>query len=448
VCIARKVAQFALTEGRNLPADVRRETVRAFVNWAGCAIGGARTPSADTAIAGLLALSGPGNTPVLGRSERLSPADAALANCLTSAADTYDDTHLTTITHPTGPVAAAILALADTRRISGAAFLNALAIGIEIECRISAVITAHGSGAHQGIYITGVSGGIGAAVAAALLLGATEDQIVAAIGLAAGQAAGLRATHGSMAIASPPAFAARNGLVAAHLALAGFTCGDAIIEGKNGLLPVLAPAADAEAIVEGLGQRFELLGNALKPYPCGIVIHPSIDACLDIASRVPSPDAIADVRLAVHADALALCWRKLPASALEAQVSLFHWAAAALQRGRATLDEGDQAAVDDSSIRTMQEIISAKVDDALPPGQAQASVTLKNGSVLSSIVTQTLGSLEWPMSDDQLSEKFQTLACYRFPQEATKRLLRAFWAIATADDVGALARSAALPCEV
>src|SRR6478736_3823165 len=163
--VARHLARFARTAGPELPADVHREIVRAFVNWAGCAIGGARTSSADTAIAGLLALSGPGSTPVLGRSERLQPADAALANCLTSAADTYDDTHLSTITHPTGPVAAAILAIADKRRITGQAFLDALAIGIEIECRISTVITAPGSGASQGIYITGVSGGIGAAVA-------------------------------------------------------------------------------------------------------------------------------------------------------------------------------------------------------------------------------------------------------------------------------------------
>jgi 2-methylcitrate dehydratase PrpD len=445
VSIARHLAVFARTQWQDLPADVQRETVRAFVNWTGCAIGGARTLSAETAISGLLAMSGPGNTPVLGRSERLQPGDAALANCLISAADTYDDTHLSTITHPTGPVAAAILAIADTRRIAGSAFLGALAIGIEIECRISAAITAPGSGAHQGLYITGVSGGIGAAAAASVLLGASEAQIVTAIGLAAAQAAGFRATHGSMAIASPPAFAARNGLVAAHLAMAGFGCGDSIIEGKNGVLPVLAPTGRAEAIVDGLGTRFELLGNAFKPYPCGIVIHPSIDACIDIAGRIASADAIADVRLAVHADALALCWRKLPNSALEAQVSLYHWAAAALVRGRATLDEGDATAVEDPRIRAMQALITAETDPALASGQARAVVTVKDGSVVTSDVTRALGSLERPMSDDQLSEKFRKLACYRLTEEATAELLQACWAIAAVDEVGQLARSAALP---
>jgi 2-methylcitrate dehydratase PrpD len=247
-----------------------------------------------------------------------------------------------------------------------------------------------------------------------------------------------------MAIASPPAFAARNGLVAAHLAMAGFACGDSIIEGKNGLLAVLAPEARAEPIVDGLGQRFELLGNAFKPYPCGIVIHPAIEACLDIAGRIKSADAIAGVRLAVHADALALCWRKLPETTLQAQVSLYHWAAAALVRGRATLDEGDAAAVADPAIRAMQEIIIAEADPALASGQARAVVGLSGGEILTSKVVHALGSLERPMTDDQLSEKFRTLACYRFPEEATVELLQACWAIAAADDVGELARSAAL----
>ncbi len=445
VSVAQELAAFALrTDWNALPAQIRREAGRAFVNWAGCAIGGARSASADTSIAGLLAMSGPGTTPVLGRRERLSAADAALANCLTSAVDTFDDTHLSTITHPTGPVAAAILAVADARPVSGAAFLAALAIGIEIECRISAAITAAGSGAHKGIYVTGVSGGVGAAAAAALLLGADQRQMTAALGLAAGQAAGFRATHGSMAIATPPAFAARNGLTAAHLALADFTCGDAVIEGKNGLMEVLAPGGHAETIIDGLGERFEMLGNAYKAYPCGIVIHPSIDACLELAGRIPSAAAISTARLAVHADALALCWRKLPETPLEAQVSLYHWAATTLARGSATLEEAEAAAVHDPVIRELQTRMIAEVDPALADGQARVELRLHDGSVLTSEVLQASGSLERPMSDEALSEKFRTLARYRFASDHAETLLHACWNIANSDDVGSFAHAAAL----
>src|SRR5690606_14344873 len=101
--LAAELAAFALaTDWSDLPKTVQHEALRAFVNWVGCAVGGARTASADTAIRGLLEMSGSGSTPILGRQERLGGADAALVNCLISAADTFDDTHLSTITHPTG----------------------------------------------------------------------------------------------------------------------------------------------------------------------------------------------------------------------------------------------------------------------------------------------------------------------------------------------------------
>jgi 2-methylcitrate dehydratase PrpD len=429
---------------QDLPTAIQREARRAFLNWVGCAVGGARTASADAAIRGLVTLSGPGRTPVLGRAERLHTADAALATCLASAADTFDDTHLGTITHPTGPVAAAVLALADARRIPGQALLLALAIGIEIECRISAAITAPGSGSSQGWYVTGVSGGIGAAAAAARILEVPHRETVSALGLAASQAAGLRATHGSMAIAFVPGFAARNGLAAACLAAAGFGCGDAVIEGRHGLLPVLAPGADPEALLHGLGTSFEMLGNAYKPYPCGIVIHPGIDACLDIARRCPTPDAVARVDLAVHVDALALCWRKLPATALEAQVSLFHWAAAALVRGAAGLEEGDAAAVADPRVRAVQEVMQARADPALASGQARVEVRLKDGTVLRAEVAQATGSLERPMGDDELEAKFRALARLRLDEARTEKLLQACRSMPDSSDAGEIGRLGAL----
>ncbi|PPK41020.1 2-methylcitrate dehydratase PrpD [Trinickia symbiotica] len=443
--ISSRSAEFAFgTRWDDLPKVVQSESVRTFVNWVACAVGGARTASADAAINGLLRMSGAGTTPVLGRRERLQAADAALANCLTSAADTFDDTHLSTITHPTGPVAAAILSVAQTRQVSGQEFLRALAIGIEIECRISAAITAPGSGASQGWYITGVSGGIGAAAAAALLLGASHAEFITALGLAASQAAGLRATHGSMAVAFVPAFAARNGLAAAQLAMAGFTCGDKVIEGRNGLLPVLAPDADPTVIYRDLGIQFELLGNAYKPYPCGIVIHPSIDGCLDIARRAGSSNAIAQIELDVHADALFLCWRKLPTTELEAQVSLFHWAAAALARGQAGLDEGNAAAIADPEIRRLQSVMNAKVDPALASGQARVRVSLNDGTVLHSNVTQTTGSLERPMTNEELSAKFRLLASHRLSDESVDTLLQSCWLLPESLDAGNIGRLGAL----
>ena len=119
------------------------------------------------------------------------------------------------------------------------------------------------------------------------------------------------------------------GFVAAMMARAGFECGPAAVAGRNGIVEVIAPKADHAAITRDFGKHWEVLGNAYKPYPCGIVIHSAIDACLELVRKhKPNPDDIAEVAFDVTPGALALCWRKLPDSELEAQVSLYHWLAA------------------------------------------------------------------------------------------------------------------------
>src|SRR4051812_36426132 len=143
--ITEAIADFALSASfASLSADVQRESVRTVVNWVGCALGGAPTPTVEAAIKGLQSYSSPGRCRVLGRRERFDAPGAALINCLSSAAHAFDDTHLATITHPTGPVISGLLALAETKTISGEEFLAAQMIGMEIECRLSSVMVAPG----------------------------------------------------------------------------------------------------------------------------------------------------------------------------------------------------------------------------------------------------------------------------------------------------------------
>lgn len=137
---------------------------------------------------------------------------------------------------------------------------------------------APGTGSSGGWYITGVTGGIGAAAAVGRLLGLNRKKIVSAMGLAAAQSCGVHGTHASMACAYVPAVAAQAGFTAAMLAQAGFECSPAAVTGRNGVIEGIAPNADYEDLCRDLGKNWELLGNAYKPYPCGIVIHPAIDA--------------------------------------------------------------------------------------------------------------------------------------------------------------------------
>ncbi|MGB6105788.1 MAG: MmgE/PrpD family protein [Pusillimonas sp.] len=440
-CVAREMAGFALGERWDrLPAAVQAEAVRAMLNWTACAVGGARTASMDAAMRGILAMTTSGATPVLGRPEKVSMPDAALLCCLSSSAYTFDDTHLATITHPTGPVAAAALSAAHTlstsgNPVSGTSFLTSLIVGMELECRVSNAITASG-GAHIGWYMTGLSGGIGAAAAVGCLLKLSPEQMTWAIGLAASQACGLRATHGSMAIAYIPAVAARNGLTSAYMAMANFACSDILVDGRNGLLEVISTSSDPTLITRSLGKDYEMLSNAYKPYPCGIVIHPAIDACLQLSSNsAVAPQEIEEVALRVHPDALRLTWRKLPENELDAQVSLYHWAAATLVHNAAGLEQGTLACIMDPEVRALQERMQVEATTQLADNQAVVSLRLKDGSRLEATVDQAIGSVGNPMTNEQLAKKFLALSEPVIGDEHTAKLLDFCLGISGADDV-------------
>jgi 2-methylcitrate dehydratase PrpD len=151
------------------------------------------------------------------------------------------------VTHPTGPVAAVLLALAERTRLTGDAFLTALVLGIEVACRLSKALLVPPARGQVGWYITGVTGGIGAALAAAKVLGLDRQQTIWALGIAAAQASGFRQTHATMSTSFVPAHAARCGLQAALLAARGFTCSDRILEGPHGFATVFAAEAHLAA---------------------------------------------------------------------------------------------------------------------------------------------------------------------------------------------------------
>lgn len=448
--IARGMADFVCkTAWEDLPAAVQREALRAWLNWLGCTVGGSQTPSAQTALKGLLSM-GDGDVPVIGYREKLSISDAALLGSLFAATHTYDDTHLATITHPTGPVASALLAASYRlsqlgKPVNGLRLLLALTIGLELECRVSCAIAA--GGGNQGWYMTGLSGGIGAAAAVAKILSLTEQQTVYAIGLAATQASGTRATHGAMAINFVPGIAARDGLVAAYMAAANYTCRDISIDGKNGLLQVLTGAHDATAIRDDLGSRFEMLNNSYKPYPCGIVIHPSIDACLYLANELRIDfREITQIELHVHPDALNLCWRKLPDNVLDAQVSLYHWVGVALCRGKAGVEQGTLECIEADDVRSLQNIAHAQADTTLKDNQAVVRLTLANGKTIERKTDNAIGSVTNPMTDEQLQNKFKALVTPVFGSTDAQALLSLCLNTANLADVSEILKASARPC--
>lgn len=420
-----------------MPPKLVHEAKRAILNWFGCAIGASRHDTVAKAIAALSPFFGKEQATVLGRRERPDILHAALMNGITSHTFDFDDTHLKTVIHPAGPVASALLALAEHRPVSGLEFLHAFALGVEVECRIgNAVYPSHYD---VGWHITGTAGVFGATAAAGKVLGLSEQQLIWALGIAATQASGLREMFGSMCKPLHPGLAAKNGLYAALLAAQDFTSSEQGIEGKRGFANVLATARDYRQITEGLGDTWELLENTYKPFACGIVIHPIIDGCIQLREEHALKSAeIREIGLRVHPLVLELTGKTAPRVGLEGKFSVFHSAAVAIIDGAGGEAQYSDEKVNNPEVISLRNKVHAVVDTSIKEDAAHIEIVCSDGRVFNKNVLHAIGSLARPMSDEDLEQKFARLCSPHLPLPRIEALISAIWALDTRADAGEL----------
>jgi 2-methylcitrate dehydratase PrpD len=437
--LTRKLARFILTSGfDDLPRSVRHEGVRALLNWVGCAVGGSRHQTMANAMAALSPFFGPARATLFGRPERADLLHAALLNGIASHVLDFDDTHIETAIHPAAPVAPAILALAEHRGVGGRDFMAALIIGIETELKIGVAVTP----AHYktGWHITGTAGVFGSAAAAGRLLGLNEQQMCWALGLAAAQPVGLQAMFGSMTKSFHPGRAAQNGLTAALLAEAGYTASERALEAERGWLQVLSTAYDSAAIT---APGWEILHNSYKPFACGLVVHPVIDGCIQLRNQHGlMPDMIDRIEVVVHPRVMDVTAIQDPATGLEGKFSIYHAAAVALAEGAAGEREFSDAVVRAAPIAALRARVLVSIDPGLGKAQARVAIRLKNGDRHAVFVEHALGSVQNPMSDRILEEKFRGLTAAILPPGQTDRLLDLCWGAEELADAGDIARQA------
>jgi 2-methylcitrate dehydratase PrpD len=444
--ITARLADFAVNaDASRWPDTVHREALRSFFNVVGCTIGGARHEMVEVADRTLGAFAGPAQASLFGRGRKSDILHAALINGLASSIYSFDDTHETAVVHPAGPIAAAVLALAEHRPVTGQDLLTAFALGVEMTCRLclgTTVPPADGSFAWSG---TGITMSFGAAVAAGRLLRLDVQQMRAAMGLALSEAGGFRAMHGTATVSFMPAHGGQMGLRAALLAEAGFTAGLSGLEGKSGYLSVFCTTPDLDALAGGLGERFEVLRNTYKAYPCGIVIQPIIDACLKLREdHLSDPDRIASVAIQASPGAMALCNNRNPKDELQAHVSLHHWTAVALIRGTARIKDMDtETAVRDPALMAFQSKVEATLNPALAADQTEVTITMTDGSKHFCRIEHGIGSKLNPMSNEDLERKFYGLAEPVVGAERARDLVAKTWTMAALGDAGDLARAAA-----
>lgn len=439
--LTRELARFiADSRCSDIPASILHEAKRAILNWTACALGGCRDEAVNRIISALSEFAGPPHATLLGRRERVDALHAALINAVSSNILDFDDTHLKTVIHPTVPVASALLAAVECSPASGARFLHAFVIGVETECRIgNAISPAHYD---HGWQITSTCGVFGAAAAVGKLYGLSEQQMVWALGIAATQSSGLLAMIGSMGKSYNMGHAARNGLASALLAAKGFSSSERALEAPRGFFNVLAENADATAVIAGLGASWELAANAYKPFPCGIVVHPVIDACLQLRNEhTLAPEEIEHIAITAHPLVLDLTGNKTPHTGLEAKLSVYHSAAVSFLYGAAGIPQYSDECACAPAVMAMRARVTVKVDPSVPREAAYVRVGLKDGRMFNKNVLHAIGTLERPMSDADIETKFKDLAAGSLSPCHAQDAINLIWTFDMLDDAGQLAHA-------
>jgi 2-methylcitrate dehydratase PrpD len=437
--VTQMLADFVVRHpSRGWSDAVEHEAHRTLMNWVGCAVGAAQHEAAAAALAAVQLLQPAAQASILGRSERVDMASAALIMGISSHTFDFDDTHLKTIIHPAGPVASAALALAEHLGASGRALIDALVLGIDVSCRVgNAMYPDHYD---RGWHITGSTGMLGAAAACARLLRLDERQTAMALGIAASQPIGMREQFGTMTKPFHPGGAARAGLMAALMAQQGYTASARALEAPRGMMQTVSTKNDWSGITSELGSRFEISFNTYKPFACGIVIHPSIDACVQLRGQGVTPGQVERIELKVHSLVLELTGKKEPADGLQAKFSVYHGCAAGLSFGRAAEDEFADAIVNRADMVALRRKVVATVDDGIDEASADVTAVLADGQRIHVFVEHAIGSLARPMSDLQLEAKFRGMAEALLGAERCGALIAACWAAGDAPELRSLAR--------
>ncbi|KAI2608768.1 2-methylcitrate dehydratase PrpD [Hypoxylon fragiforme] len=441
----------------SLTPPVVDAAVKSIYNWAGCAIGGFAQAAPQIALNVSLAngFNGPSTASILGLNGSLDKngygyADAQLAaliNGIASHVDDYDDTHLASIIHPTGVVASALLAVSESQSllrredpVSGPDFLTAFVAGIEAELKLG--LSVYPEHYDVGWHITSTTGAIGAAVGVSKLLGLDTEHTQHAIGIASTHVIGMQVFFGSMTKSFHIGRASQSGMLAALLARDGYTSSLSALEDKYGWLHVVSTRENGTANLAELGQTWEIESNTFKPFPCGIVMHPIIDGCIQlrgqaIAGGKPiSVESVQSIGLRVNPEVLVLTGQTDPQTGLEGKFSIYHATAVGLLYGEATPAQFTDEVVLNATVIAMRKLVNVTTDDSVGEDQAYVSITFGDGSTLEKYVEHAIGSLDNPLTVDDLKNKFLEQVSRQIGGSRAQKAYDAFTNIGKMTDVG------------
>jgi len=443
------------SRSRDIPSDVAHLGKRSVLDGIGLALAGAASECARVArryLKSLGIVSDRGST-VIGADLRVPARFAAFANGLAIHADDYDDTQLAVakdrvyglLTHPTAPALPPALALAERDRRSGADLMLAYQIGVEVECKVAeAILPRH---YQQGFHSTATCGSIGAAAAAAKLLGLDREATRRALSIGATQAGGLRENFGTMTKPFHAGRAAENGVVAAEIAALGLTASPNGLEADRGFFRAAGGGYSSEMIDGKLGSpwTFSSPGVSIKPHPSGSLTHPGMAVMLSlIREHDIKPANVKRVAVGTNHNMPNALIHHQPKNELQAKFSMEFCMAILLLERQAGLEQFTDEVVNRPDVQAMIQ----KVEFSVHP-EAEAAgfdkmttiieVELDGGKVVRGQADFGKGSPANPMTDAELAEKFSQCAAWGgLDGKTTKTVLDLVWRLEDLPDVNAL----------
>ena len=401
----------------HLPENVRTQAKRCFIDWMGVAIAAAGSPTVKILGDLIRDLGGRKQASIIGSIYKTTVLNASLVNGAMAHVLDFDDTHYEALVHSSAFLVPAILAGGEWKRRNGREAITAFVTGYEAAVRVS---FATGKGAHQlelGWHPTSTIGHIGSAICFGKLLRLNQQEMAAAIGIAATQAAGLRKVFGTMTKHFHPGKAAHDGVLASLLASRGFSAPLDILDGKDGFCQVFSKRFQGDKILDGLGKRFEILNNGFKPYPSCHQTHALINACLDISSKIES-SSIKEVFCEVSPLALEVAGIRNPKDENEAKFSLYYCAARGLM-GDVGSSKFVAEEIQQEVVQRLMSCIQIRRNPSFGIANARVEVKVDNGREMISTIDRLKGGPTNPMTDDEMDEKFLELA-FPFFKEAGK----------------------------
>jgi 2-methylcitrate dehydratase PrpD len=442
--ITREFARFiAGMRYEDLPPAAVHEAKRAVLDWIGCALAGSTHPTVSVLLTTFDQIGSTPDVTVLGRGGRkLGLLDAPVANGQMGHVLDFDDTHLGgVILHTSTATLPALFALGERRKSSGRDVIVALAAAFEAGIRVGQAAPRHHL---AGWHLTGTLGTVAAAAGSARLIGLNEQQTMFALGIGCTQAAGMQQNRGSDCKSLHAGKSGYHGVLASMLASNGFNSSPEILEGSLGFTKIFSTAQQNDAITEGLGRSWMITGNGYKPYACGVVLHPLVDAMIEVSRKTMRPASeIERVEVLVHPDVIRITGVDQPGTGLMSKFSANHAAAVAYIDQAGGIVQFTNERSSDATVQTLRRLIEVKPVATFRLDQSAATVRTKSGSMYEARIEHATGTVSNPLSDQQLRAKFLGNAEPVIGADRSRRVEDMISRLDTLDDIGELIRASA-----